>query len=124
MMIILHSCFFVYKLLTCCHCCYFPIEKKKRAYNKLPSAQKEKIKAILFIKDRFSISWEAYHEPTQQDESLARTFLVEGCKAVLDSRCNIQKTPGNRPGAELPLEDLLNQRIEEHLSRTTRDGYE
>ena len=72
--------------------------------------------------DRFSISWGAYHEPTQQDESLARTFLVEGCKAVLDSRCNIQKTPG--PGAELPLEDLLNQRIEDHLSRTTRDGYE
>ena len=74
--------------------------------------------------DRFSISWEAYHEPTQQDESLARIFLVEGCKAVLDSRCNIQKTSENRPGAELPLEDLLNQRIEDHLSRTTRDGYE
>lgn len=74
--------------------------------------------------DRFSISWEAYHELTQQDKSLARTLLVEGCKAVLDSRCNIKKKPGNRPGAELPLEDLLNQRIEDHLSRTTRDGYE
>ena len=79
---------------------------------------------MFFIMDRFSISWEAYHEPTQQDESLARTFLAEGCKAVLDSRCNIQKTSENRPGAELPLEDLLNQRIEDHLSRTTRDGYE
>lgn len=38
-----------------------------------------------------------------------------GLLSNLDSRCNIQNTPGNRPGAELQLEDLLEQKIEEHL---------
>ena len=44
-----------------------------------------------------------------------------GLLSNLDSRCNIQKTPGNRPGAELQLEDLLEQKIEEHVSKTIRD---
>ena len=44
--------------------------------------------------DRFSISWEAYHELTQQDESLARTFLMEGCKAVLTPNVTLKKHQG------------------------------
>lgn len=44
-------------------------------------------------------------------------------KQTLDSRCNMQKTPGNRPGAGLPFEDLLKQKIEEHVSKTMRDLY-
>ena len=40
---------------------------KMHAYEKLPAAEKEKVRAILFIMDKFSISWEAYHELTQQD---------------------------------------------------------
>ena len=35
----------------------------------------------------------------------------------------MQKTPGNRPGAGLPFEDLLKQKIEEHVSKTMRDLY-
>ena len=32
-----------------------------RAYEKLPVAEKNKIRAILYIMYKFSISWEAYH---------------------------------------------------------------
>lgn len=35
----------------------------------------------------------------------------------------MQKTPGNRPGAGLPFEDLLNQKIEEHVRKTMKDLY-
>ena len=95
----------------------FPSEKKMRAYEKLPVDEKEKIRAILYIMDKLSISWKAYHELTQQDQSLPRSYLVEGRQATTDSRWNIRKTPGEKPGAELPLEDLLKQQIEEHVSK-------
>ena len=36
--------------------------EKMHAYEKLPEAEKEKIRVILFIMDKYSISWEAYHE--------------------------------------------------------------
>lgn len=83
----------------------------------MPTAEKDKIRAILFIMDRFSISWEAYHELTQQDKTLPRAYLIEGCQANLDAQWNISKTPGDHPGAELPLEDLLKKEIEEHVSK-------
>ncbi|XP_068706028.1 uncharacterized protein [Montipora foliosa] len=70
--------------------------------------------------DKFSISWEAYHELTQQDQTLSRSYLVEGCQATLDSTCNMHKTPGNQPGAELPLEDLLKEQIEERLKNSSQ----
>ena len=93
-----------------------PTEKKKEAYDKLPVAEKEKIRAILFIMGRFSISWEAYYELTQQDADLPRSYLVEGCQAEVDSHWNVTKTPGEHPGAELPLRELLKREIQEHVS--------
>ena len=84
----------------------------------MPLTEKEKIKAILFIMGRFSISWEAYHELTQQEANLPpRSYLVEGCQAELDSQWNISKTPGEHAGAELPFKELLKNEIEEHVSR-------
>ena len=83
----------------------------------MPLTEKEKIKAILFIMCRFSISWEAYHELTQQEANLPRSYLVEGYQAELDSQWNISKTPGEHVGAELPFKELLKNEIEEHVSR-------
>ena len=82
----------------------------------MPSTEKEKIRAILFIMGRFSISWEAYHELTQQEANLPRSYLVEGCQAELDSQWNISKTPEEHAGAVLPLNELLKKEIEEHVS--------
>ena len=98
-------------------CFLLSIAKKKCAYERLPECEKEKIRAILFIMDKFSISWEAYHELTQQDQALPRAYLVEGCQATLDESWSISKTPGDQPGAELSLEDLLTQKIQEHVSK-------
>ena len=89
------------------------------AYEKLPETEKEKIRGILFIMDKFSISWEAYHELTQQDQTLPTSYLVQGCQGTIDSSWNIRKAPGDQPGAELPLEDLLKQQIEKHVSKTS-----
>jgi len=78
---------------------------------------KKKIRAILFIMEKFFISWEAYHKLTQQNQALPRSYLVEGCQATLDELWSISKTPSDQPGAELPLEDLIKQEIQEHVSK-------
>ena len=94
----------------------FIFQTKIHAFGKLPEAEKEKIRAILFIMDKFSISLEAYHELTQKDHSLPRTYLVEGCQASLDSKWKTTRAPGDNPGAELPFKDLLKQEVEKHVS--------
>ena len=92
--------------------------EKKQAYERLFSSEKEKIRAKLFIMNKFSVSWKAYHELTQIDNSLPRSYLVEGCQGTVDERWKITaKTPGNNQGAELPLKDLLEQKIEKHVSK-------
>ena len=66
----------------------------------------------------FSVSWKAYYELTQIDNSLPRSYLVEGCQDTVDERWKITaKTPGNNPDAEMPLKDLLEQEIEKHVSK-------
>ena len=102
----------VSKNVKCYHYIHFPSEKNLYAYENLPEAEKEKIRANTIIMDKFSISWEAYHELAQQDQTLPRSYLVKGCQGTIDSRWNIRKAPGDQPGAELPLEDLLKQQID------------
>lgn len=59
--------------------------------------------------DRFSISLEGYHELTQVEKNLPRTYLIESYTKVLDSKCEVTRTPGDALGAELPLKLLLEQ---------------
>ena len=86
------------------------------SYETLEAEEKEKIRTILFIMDRFSISLQGYHELTQVDPSLPQTHLIEGCAKNLDSQWNITKTPGPCTGAELPVRFLLEKEIQRHVS--------
>ena len=55
------------------------------AYGKLPEAKKDKIRGILFIMDKYSISWEAYPELPQWDQTPPRSYLLQGCLGTTDS---------------------------------------
>lgn len=46
----------------------------------------------------------------------ARTYLVEGCQASLDSKQKITRVPDDNPAAELTFKDLLKQEVEKHAS--------
>ena len=85
-------------------------------YASLDEEETEKIKAILFIMDRFSISLEAYHELTQVQKSLPRTHHIESFAKVLDSQWGVKRTPGEAEGAELPLKFLLQHEIRQCVS--------
>lgn len=67
--------------------------------------------------DRFSISLEGYHELTQTEPTLPRTYLVESCAKVLNSQWNVTRTPGVAQGAELPFKLLLEKEIRQHVSK-------
>lgn len=83
------------------------IAKKCQSYERLSVEDKQKIKSILYIMDKFSVSQEAYHELTQQDPTLPRSYLLKGCQQFLDDEWKVTRTPGEFPGAELPFKELL-----------------
>lgn len=82
----------------------------------LSPAEKEKVRTILYIMDRFSISYQGYHEIAQVDLSLPRTHVIEGCAKTMDSKWNVTKTPGGCAGAELSFKFLLEKEIDRHVS--------
>ncbi|KAJ7371103.1 hypothetical protein OS493_027791 [Desmophyllum pertusum] len=94
--------------------------KQTNAYATLDDDEKENIKTILFIMDRFSISLEGYHELSQAQPSLPKKYLVEGCAKFLDSQWEVKRTPGQAQGAELPVKILLENEIRHHLN--TKEG--
>lgn len=68
------------------------------------------------IIDKFSVSEEAYDELTQQEPALPRTYLVKACQQTLDEQWNVIRTPGEFPGAELPLKLLLENELRRQVS--------
>ena len=66
--------------------------------------------------EKFSVSEEAYHELTQQEPALPRTYLVKACQQTLDEQWNVTRAPGECPGAELPLKLLLENELRRQVS--------
>ena len=80
-------------------------------YKRLEEEEKQKVRTLLYIMDRFSISIQGYHELSHVETSLPRTLLIETCPKQMDSQWEIKRTPGSAPGAELPLKLLLEKEI-------------
>lgn len=95
--------------------------KKAQSYHNLSEEEKDKVKSILFIMDKFSVSLQAYHELTQQEQTLPRSYLVEACQQSLDDKWDVTRTPGECPGAELPFKVLLEKELRKYVS--TKDNF-
>ena len=91
------------------------------SYANLDEVEKEKVKTILHIMDRFSISLDGYHELTRTQPELPRTHIIESCAKTLDSKWKVTRTPGVAQGAQLPLKLLLEGEIRKHVSITTTE---
>ena len=88
-------------------------------HKELDEEEKQKVRTLLYIMDRFSLSLQGYHELSQVETSLPRTHLLETCAKQMDSQWEIKRTPGSAPGAELPLKLLLEKEIRQHVSVST-----
>ena len=61
-------------------------DKKTSKYMRLPEEEKEKVKKLVYILDRFGVSIQAYHEVTQLEgnDTMARSYVIEECQADLN----------------------------------------
>lgn len=82
----------------------------------LSDDEKEKVKSLLYILDSFGISDEAYHEIAIQNDGLIRSSLVKQCRQSINGMCQISKTPGESPGAQLNFMETLEQTLEKNSS--------
>ena len=82
---------------------------QSKSYATLDEEEKEKIKTILFIMDQVSISLEGYHELTQTEPTLPRTYLVESCTKELNSQWKVTRTPGTAQGSKLEIRQHIRQ---------------
>ncbi|VDI74504.1 Hypothetical predicted protein [Mytilus galloprovincialis] len=67
----------------------------------------EKMKAILFILDKFKISDQAYHEIVRKTEDLPRLHSIVRLREKTNSTFEIYRTTGNIPGAYVSLKSEL-----------------
>lgn len=93
--------------------------KKEKMFSSLPEKDKESVKRLVYILDRFNISLHGYHELTQINDELPRTHYIEGCQKSISRNFNITPTPGMVPGAEINLVDLLSKETLDPLIETT-----
>lgn len=91
---------------------------RQSSYDKLPEQEKEKVKTVLFILNKFSVSLRAYTGLAQEFKELPRPYVVEGHQKDIDKQWSdqITRTPGTHPGAELPFKKLLSHEIAKHVS--------
>jgi len=86
-------------------------------FTDLDDDEKDNVKQLTAILNKFGVSFEAYHEISKipGNEGLARSYLVEGCQGFLDAHWDITKTPDNTTGAELSFTKLLQDQLRKHV---------
>ncbi|CAB4025093.1 Hypothetical predicted protein, partial [Paramuricea clavata] len=95
-----------------------PREGTSKSYQKLSEDEKDVIKQVTFITDRFCIGEAAYHELTfgESGADLPRSYLIKQCKQDLNKLVHISRTPGQAEGAQLDFEselaDVLRNKIQ------------
>ena len=69
--------------------------------------EKEILKKIFYLLDRFYISDAFYHEITAVCDGLPRSYLIKQLRSDMNMLCHIQRTPGAAEGAEVDVEQEL-----------------
>lgn len=87
-------------------------EVTENVNEKIPD--KELTKKTLYIKDKYNLSNQAYHELAMVNPTIPRLFAVSKTAQELNSASIIHPTPGNAIGVQQSLKEKLHQRIK-HL---------
>ena len=80
----------------------------RKSFDDLSEEDKEKIRKLVYILDKFSISVEGYHELTmlEGDEEMTKSYVVKSCQNTLNKSFDISARPGPHPGAEMSFKEL------------------
>lgn len=90
---------------------------KKSAYQFLSDEDKDKVKNVVYIMDKFCVSDVAYHEFSMTNqEGLPRSYLIKQCRQDLNKMYSISRTPGEWPGAQLSFKNELDHQLSKQVS--------
>ncbi|CAB3985452.1 Hypothetical predicted protein [Paramuricea clavata] len=92
--------------------------EKKSAYQFLFEEDKDKVRNVVYIMDKFCVSDAAYHEFSMtNNDGLPRSYLIKQCRQDLNKVYSISRTPGEWPGAQLSFKDELNHRLSKQMEK-------
>ena len=66
--------------------------------DQISSEEKEKLKKVLHLLDRFYISDAFYHELTLISDNLPKSHLIKQLRSDINTKCRIQWTSGKPRG--------------------------
>ena len=91
--------------------------EKRSAYQFLSEEDKDKVRNVVYIMDKFCVSDAAYHEFSMtNNDGLPRSYLIKQCRQDLNKVYSISRTPGEWPGAQLSFKDELNHQLSKQVS--------
>lgn len=76
---------------------------------------------ILFLLDKFCFGDCFYHELTMVMDGLPKSYLVKQRRDQLNNICHVTPTPGIAEGAQMSFNNLLTERIRDHLASHPND---
>lgn len=76
------------------------------SYENLNSDDKDKLKQLVFILDKFCVSDAASHELSMIFDDMPRKYLLVQCREDLNKIHHIERLPGNKPGVMINIKDL------------------
>ena len=76
----------------------------------------DRIHMILFVKDRFNVSGEAYHQMAQVCKAMPRHYKLKDRIVQLNRQWNLKPTPHATCGIQQSLEERLKLRVQ-HLHK-------
>ena len=85
----------------------FKATSSSSSYQQLPNDEKQKIKDLLFILEKFNVSESAYRELTMFSDDLPRKYLIAQCRDDINNIFHFERTSGNIPGAFMSLESEI-----------------
>ncbi len=88
-----------------------------KCYKDLDGEQREDLKKLTALLDHYNISDGAYHElAIYYKDVLHRSYLIKECRDDVDSITHIIRTPGESPGAQVPLTEAINLLIKQEVT--------
>lgn len=92
----------------------------KQSYGTLTAEEKQNLRELIYILDRFNISDAAYHELSMADTSLPRKSFIIQERSNLSNIYHIERTPGKTPGAYVSIKDEIIRYIQtNHIDNGT-----
>lgn len=86
-------------------------------YENLNSDDKDKLRQLVFILDKFCVSDAAYHELSMIFDDMPRKYLLVQCREDLNKIYHIERLPGNKPGVMINIKDELKRLLNIQINK-------